>query len=65
MTPFHGVWLGLLCSVLVFLFLGGRVLTHGIDLRKNDSDGWKEYVYVNLVFNFFCGIAVLVLFCVY
>ncbi len=54
----HGLWFGTLCSVVVFLVLGGRVLAHGNDLRKRGPDRWKEYVFVNLAFNFVCTIAV-------
>ena len=65
MTSGHGLWFGALCSIVVFLVLGGRVWAHGNDLRKRGPDRWRKYVFVNLAFNTVCTIAVLGLYSVY
>lgn len=62
MTSDHGPWFGLLCSVVIFIALAGRVLAHGTDLRRRGPDRWKTYVFTNIAFNILCTISVFGLF---
>jgi hypothetical protein len=40
------LWGAVISAIVTFLCLGGRVLTHGIDLARN-GPGWKPYVVAN------------------
>ena len=41
---------GLCYGAISFLFLGGRILTHGIDLARS-GPRWRQYVATNLILN--------------